>query len=190
MKNDDIYSFFDTVFEKKTQIKKGIYENCTFKNCFFSDLNFLDFVFDDCEFIDSNLSNLILNNSAFRSVRFISSKIVGLHFENCNNIGFSIDFLDCKLNLCSFYEMKLIKSKYKNTEFEDCDFSNADLSLSIFDKCNFINSTFFHTNLSKCDFRTASKYAINPEINNVKFAKFTYPEVLGLLSHLDIHIEI
>jgi len=49
-------------------------------------------------------------------------------------------------------------------------------------------ATFAHTNLEYADFTTSYNYSINPETNRIHKAKFSMPEVLGLLSHYDIQI--
>ena len=43
--------------------------------------------------------------------------------------------------------------------------------------------------LEKADFRTAFNYSIDPENNRMKKAKFSPPEVVGLLNKYDIEID-
>ena len=48
---------------------------------------------------------------------------------------------------------------------------------------------FENTILEKADFRTAYNYAIDPEINKIKRARFSSFGVAGLLQKYDIDIE-
>jgi hypothetical protein len=48
---------------------------------------------------------------------------------------------------------------------------------------------FNQSNLEKVDFRTSKNYAIDPENNRIKRAKFSYPDVLGLLDKYDIETD-
>lgn len=82
----------------------------------------------------------------------------------------------------------------KKTSFIDCsmketDLAEADLSGSLFKNCDLLHANFMHTMLEKADFRSAINYAIDPEQNKIKKAKFSYVGVVGLLSKYDIDIE-
>jgi hypothetical protein len=51
------------------------------------------------------------------------------------------------------------------------------------------DAKFENTILQKADLRSAFNYAIDPEINKIKKAKFSLPEVTGLLKKYDIEID-
>jgi uncharacterized protein YjbI with pentapeptide repeats len=68
------------------------------------------------------------------------------------------------------------------------DFTACDVSQSTFDNCDLQHATFDNTNLEKADLRTAFNYHIDPENNRLKKAKFSLPEVIGLLAKHDINI--
>ena len=53
-------------------------------------------------------------------------------------------------------------------------------------ECDLDKAIFDRANLEKADFSTSRNYTINPEINRLKKTKFSMPDVVGLLSHLDI----
>jgi hypothetical protein len=44
--------------------------------------------------------------------------------------------------------------------------------------------------LEKANFTTARNYSINPQINIIKKAKFSFPDVVGLLDVFNITIEL
>lgn len=78
----------------------------------------------------------------------------------------------------SFQGSRLKENYFTNTLLNGADFSHVDLSGTIFHNCD----------LSKADFSTASKYEIDPQSNKIKKAKFSLPEVIGLLSSFEINL--
>ena len=181
--------FLDKNFQGRDVIEKGDYEYCRFKNCNFSKTDLSEFNFVECEFENCDLSLAIVNGTSFKDAKFINCKILGLHFENCNKLFFSIICDGCNLSLSCFYQLRM-----KNTSFKDCilhevDFTETILMGSVFFNCDLREATFDHSNLEKVDFRTAFNYQIDPEINNIRRARFSIPEVTGLLIKYDIDIE-
>src|SRR5215204_3682118 len=84
-------------------IKPGEYENCEFINCNFSNTDLSNIVFAECEFTDCNISSAKLNKTTFRDINFKDCKLLGLHFDHCNDFLFTVFFDGCLLNLSSFY---------------------------------------------------------------------------------------
>src|SRR5574343_393836 len=82
---------------------KGEYEQCTFTQCDFSNTDLSKVVFVDCVFKECNLSSANINQTAFREVNFIDCKMIGLHFEYCNEFLLSMNFENCVLDLSIFY---------------------------------------------------------------------------------------
>jgi uncharacterized protein YjbI with pentapeptide repeats len=115
--------------------------------------------------------------------------MLGLHFEDCNDIGLSFSFDGCQLNHSSFYKTKIKKTNFKNSQLQETDFAEADLTQSIFENCDLSQANFDRTILEKADFRTSHNYSIDPEINNIKKAKFSMMGIAGLLGKYDIEIE-
>jgi hypothetical protein len=52
-----------------------------------------------------------------------------------------------------------------------------------------LDAKFENTNLEKADFRTAFNYSFNPDLNQIKKAKFAVQGLAGLLLHHQIMIE-
>jgi fluoroquinolone resistance protein len=167
----------------------GDYENCSFINCDFSEANLSDLNFLECEFIGCNLSLVKLNNTSLREVKFKKCKLLGLHFEDCNNLLITIDFEDCILNISSFFKLNLKRTRFINSKIIDVDFTETDLNKSIFENCDLKSTTFQNTNLEGADFRSSYNYSIDPELNRIKKAKFSIPWIAGLLDKYDIDIE-
>ena len=78
---------------------------------------------------------------------------------------------------------------FKQCVIHEVDFTDADLSNAVFDNCDLMGSTFMNTNVEKANFSTAKNYSINPAFNKIKKAKFSVPEITGLLHQYDIVIE-
>ena len=115
--------------------------------------------------------------------------MLGLQFNDCNPFGFSVSFLNCNLGHASFFKAKLKNTVLKNCHLSETDFTECDLTGSVFDNCDLAGAVFDNSNLEKTDFRTSHNYAIDPEINRIKKAKFGLPGVLALLNKYDIVIE-
>lgn len=178
-------------FEKLTTVKQltdNLYENCSFKNCHFAQGDFSNISFIDCEFIDCDLSNARVTNTAFKTVKFEQSKLIGIHFEDCNTFLLDLCFTDCTLNISSFYQLNLKKSVFTNCSLHEVDFTETNLAEANFTNCDFIAAIFENTNLEKADFRTSTNYAIRPDMNRVKGAHFSADGLAGLLYHHQIKI--
>ena len=64
------------------------YENCIFINCDLTNTDLSQRVFLDCEFISCNLSTANFIKTGLKNVRFKDCKLLGLHFENCDQFLF------------------------------------------------------------------------------------------------------
>lgn len=185
---------YDETFEKidfkATPLKKGEYESCSFKNCDLSEADLADVRFIGCDFISCNLSLAKFKKTSFQDVKFKDCKMLGLRFEHCDPFNLSFSFDNCMLNHSSFYLVKLKKTLFKNCQLQECDFTETDLSSAALDDCDLARSTFENTILEKADLRTAYNYAIDPELNRVKRARFSLSGVPGLLGRYDIDIEV
>jgi uncharacterized protein YjbI with pentapeptide repeats len=129
-----------------------------------------------------------LTKTALRDIKFYDCKLVGLQFQQCNDFLFSVAFENCVLNLASFYKLKIKKTTFKNSSLQEVDFTETDLTQSLIDTCDLSRALFENTILEKVDFRTSFNYAIDPEKNKIKKAKFSLNSVIGLLDKYDIEI--
>lgn len=183
----------DITFEKinftLNPVTKGEYEQCRFINCDLSDSDLSEIRFLDCEFESCNLSLANLNKTAFQNVKFSNCKMLGLHFENCNDFGFSVSYINCNLSHSSFYKTKPKKTICKDVNLQEVDFTECDLTSSVFDTCGLARATFDNTILEKADLRTSFNYSINPETNRIKKARFSLAGIAGLLDKYDIEID-
>lgn len=167
-------------------LPKGEYERCTFVNCNFSNTNISGYIFLECEFIGCNTSTANITKTAFRDCVFKDCKLLGMHFQNCHEFLFAINFYNCQLNLSSFYKLKLKKGIFENCILKEVDFESCDLTSASFAHCDLLDAKFDNTNLELADFTTAFNYILNPESNKMKKAKFSLDGLPGLLTKYQI----
>jgi uncharacterized protein YjbI with pentapeptide repeats len=80
------------------------------------------------------------------------------------------------------------KAVLDSCSLKQVDFAETDLSAAVFKNCDLTDAVFMQTILEKADFRTAKNYAFDPEQNKIKKAKFSLPDVAGLLNKYNIEI--
>lgn len=170
-------------------LPKGDYENCTFYRCDFSGSPLSEIRFTTCSFTECNLSLSALVNTVFQDTTFTDCKMLGLHFENCSDFGFSVLFKNCVLDQSSFFEKKLKKGSFINCRIHEADFAGCDLSQTSFSGSDLLGTLFENTNLEKADFRLAYNFNIAPAKNRLKKAKFSSAGLIGLLYEYDIEVE-
>lgn len=183
----------DKIFEKIdytiAELTQGIYENCKFIKCNFHKVDLSNISFRECLFENCDLSLAKTTNTGMKEIEFIGCKLVGVQFNDCNQIFFTIRMKDCVAKFAVFYQAKLKKTLFSNCNLQEVDFTEADLNGSDFSNCDLSQATFHNSNLENVDFRTAYNYSFDPEINRIKKAKFSRTEVIGLLSKYRIIIE-
>lgn len=169
--------------------EQGEYESCTFDACDFSNADFSECKFIDCTFINCNLSMVKLVQAMFQDTHFKGCKMLGLQFDSCKDFALSFTFENCTLDHATFFRKKIKKTLFRNSHLHNVDFTECDLTAALFDHCDLLNAKFEHTVLEKADFRTSTNYAIDPEINKIRKAKFSLPGVIALLDKYDLDIE-
>ena len=105
------------------------------------------------------------------------------------DFGLSFLFDNCILNYSFFYGRKIKKTFFKDSQLQETDFTKCDLTSAVFDNCDLTRAIFDNVNMEKADFRTSFNYSIDPEINQIKKAKFFLRGISGLLDKHDIEVE-
>ena len=116
--------------------------------------------------------------------------MLGLRFDECNKFGLAFSVDNCTLNHVSFFELKLKKMIFKNSQLQEADFTGCALTSAVFDNCDLTRTTFDNTLLEKTDLRTAYNYSIDPEMNRLKKTRFSLSGIAGLLDKYDIDIDL
>lgn len=174
---------------KEIPLKKGEYECCQFQDCNFSETDLSGFIFTECQFVQCDISLVTTKNTIFRDSKFLNCKMLGLHFEDCNEFGLTISFENCTLNHSMFYKTSIKKTIFKSSRLQEVDFSECDLTDSTFDECDLSGAIFDNTILEKVDFKTSYNFIIDPDKNRLKKTKFSSDSLSGLLNKYDIIIE-
>jgi uncharacterized protein YjbI with pentapeptide repeats len=78
---------------------------------------------------------------------------------------------------------------FTGSKVRECYFTNTCLNSANFDGAELSGTTFHNCDLCKADFSRATQYSIDPSANKIKKAKFSLPEVVGLLQGFDIIID-
>jgi uncharacterized protein YjbI with pentapeptide repeats len=179
---------FNDIHYSEEKLSECEYEYCTFRNCEFSKAKIFNSHFLETEFIGCNFSNANLSQSLFQEVTFNHCKMVGIGFSECNSFNFAAIFENCQLNYCSFYKVDLSRTQFIKCQLKEADFTEANIKNVKIYECDLLHARFENTNLEKADLTNSFNYSINPEINRIKGAVFTFPEVIGLLDTFDIQI--
>ena len=135
------------------------------------------------------MTNVQLLNTSFQEVYFVNCKLVGFPFQNANPFLFEVKFEKCNLRLASFYKQNMKKTTFSESKLEEVDFSETNLMGSIFKECALNGAIFDRTNLEKVDFSTSFGIAFDPEKNQIKKAKFSKENVVGLLQKYNIEMQ-
>lgn len=180
---------FNQLIYTDKEVRGREFERCTFVNCDFSNNLFYNCTFTDCTFTTCNLTGAKLLDSKLDKATFVDCKLLGVDFSETNDFLFSVKFEGCILDFCSFSTKKLRNTPFMNCSITDADFTDADLTNALFQNTDLMNSVFSNTNLNRADLRTAENFAINPEHNSIKKAKFSLQTITGLLHQYDIIIE-
>ncbi|MEO8761777.1 MAG: pentapeptide repeat-containing protein [Bacteroidia bacterium] len=162
------------------------FDNCEFSNCVFGELKRIDFT--DCVFKNCNLSNAYFRNCKLQDITFIDCKLIGANFSQVADFGFCITCESCNLDYTSFDKKKINKSGFKNCKMHGANFTQADLSKASLINCDFADALFANTNVSGVDFTTSKNFLIDPNLNNIKKAKFLSQDLHALLYRYDIII--
>lgn len=165
------------------------YESCTFAHCNFADCDLSGFRFVECTFTDCNLSNAHIAKTGFQDVSFTNCKLLGMRFDTSHDFGFSIVCSHCQLNHSAFYRVKLNHSSFTHCQLENVDFTEADLTGTTLRDCQLQDATFGQSILIKADLRGSTGYSIDPDQNRLRGARFSLPEVIGLLDKYEILVE-
>ncbi|KAB2808605.1 pentapeptide repeat-containing protein [Phaeocystidibacter luteus] len=178
-------------FEKLTSsdLEKATYEACTFIECDFTDADLSDITFVECDFISCNLSNVKIVDTQFQEVKFSGCKILGLPFHRCKSMLFSVQFQECRLELCGFNGMTLSGTPFVDCQLIETDFSGTDARGCTFAGTSFDRCVFDDTQLDKSDFRKTSGLQLNPEFNSIQGALFNPGGLAGLLTKYGLKVE-
>lgn len=180
---------FDQIKYNGTTLNNQEFELCIFNNCDFSETIFYNVVFIDCQFNDCNFSIAKINDTALRNAIFLRCKMMGVIFDKCHPMLFTVQFTDCILDYTSFAKLKMKQTNFEGCSIVESQFVETDLTGSRFGNCNLFRTAFQQSILEKVDFSTSINYSIDPDQNRMKKAKFALAGLPGLLEKYGIVID-
>lgn len=182
---DEDFSGLNLQESEKLKIE---FNNCNFVNCRIYKVKFKHCKFVDCAFTNCDMSMSQFPLSTFLNTKFEKCKLSGINWIDIDPTWFDISLTECVLNYSSFHSMELKGMKIHKCTALETDFMEANLSGANLTETDFNGSLFMRTNLAGADFTEAFNYSIDPRSNNIKKAKFTIPEVIGLLDAFEIEL--
>lgn len=178
----------EEVFDATNTLEPGQYELCTFRNSDFSKYSFSEYKFIECEFESCDLSLINVTYTAFQDVQFNACKLLGIHWDTCNEFLFSVNFNNCKLDNSSFYQCRIEQISFLNSSLQGVDFTEANLTKADFSQTDLLDANFEGANLTQSNFKTARNFAINGDLTKLYKTKFSKDNLEGLLRHLNVEI--
>ena len=169
---------------KSKNFTKVVFEGCDFTKSDFTGSRFLD-----CTFLSCNLSLVKLDGVRIQDGKFINCKLTGVNFTKCDKMFFSVSFKGCLIDTSNFSELPMKGVGFIDSVVRDTHFSGTQLQMGDFSGSDLKGSTFHNANLTKANFAKAINYSIDPLTNKLTKARFSAPEVLSLLTSLEIIIE-
>lgn len=170
-------------------VENSTFEDCKFINCSFFEGSLYNCNLDDCEFTGCNISMTKLDNTKIRDTKFTKCKMLGLEWNTLSTeLGLKLDCEKCDLTYGSFIDIDIVGSTFIDCRMHEMEMRAADLSECAFTDCDLTKSAISKCRLIKADLSTSKNYVIDPSSNILKGAKFTYPELVGLLVTSEIEI--
>ena len=173
----------------KTSFIGSEYNGCRFQNCNFVTGNLAGGLFINCHFENCDMANCLVEKTGFQKVHFHECRMIGIQFDKCNPFLLSMNLIECQLNFCSFYKLKLKGASFQGSTMVEVDLSEADLTNAILEGCDLTRATFDRTNLTGAHLRNAYGYSIDPLNNKITKAYFSRGGLSGLLDSFRINID-
>lgn len=184
--------FTDQVFEN-LNLRSQTIVDCSFDACIFKQGSFSGATLKNCRFVDCvfehcDMSNVQFTSSILRSVKFQTSKLVGINWTAASEV-MHLGWYDSILNYGNFSSLDLRKCVMFQCSALEADFIQTNFTEANLCGTDFALARFASTILIKADLRQARNYSIRPDSNKIKNAKFSLPEATLLLYGLDIVLE-
>lgn len=87
-----------------------------------------------------------------------------------------------------FFNLEMSGTTFSRCEMSECDFGECKLTEADFSGLDLTKCRFQGCDLTKASFVEAVNYVVDPNLNQIKGAKFSYPGVLGLLEGYGVEV--
>ncbi|OGR70006.1 MAG: hypothetical protein A2179_00095 [Elusimicrobia bacterium GWC2_63_65] len=183
---------FAGLFLREGTFGSKTFQDCVFRNCDLTKSVLRFCKFTDCRFESCNLSLAKLQGSVFSGASFKDSKLVGVNWTEAHwpriRLACPVEFTNCLLNDSVFLGLSLRGTRISRCQARGADFRETDLAKADLTHTDFSGAVFGGTNLAEADLSKACNYAIRPDDNKLKGARFSLPEAMALLYCLDIKL--
>lgn len=184
---------FENLRLEQKRIQNYVFFECTFINCIFDECTLTGCSFTDCRFLHCSIISLRTEHSQMKYSEFVTCNLIGIHWKKLlpvRSIAEPVRQLkNCVLKYNSFIDMSLGKFDFSGNTIQESVFDHCKLTESCFDSCGLTATQFTRCDMRKADFRNAAGYQIELSSNQLKEARFSFPEVIHLLNGLDIKID-
>ena len=190
--------YFEEQEIKDQQYEDQSFENFEFVECNFTKCQFLNIKLTNCKFKNCKFNNCVIGNIKFlyseaKNLELVNSVLIGIIWNDLKNNGIETAIFrsmkSCTIKYNYFTNLKLVKYDFRDSQFDESYFEECRLTDAKFNNVNLHGTKFIKCDLSGADFRNALEYEIDITDNKLKKAKFSFPEVVSLLSSLNIIID-
>ncbi|MCU6734589.1 pentapeptide repeat-containing protein [Diplocloster agilis] len=185
---------FENLKYREETFRKYRFVDCSFTNCTFEECVLVQSSFSGCTFCKCTITSLrASDHSQIQNVEFTDCNLIGVHWDELLPAGKFAEPIKklqtCRLKYNTFAEMDMRKFDFSGQDIMDSMFAKCRLMECNFKGCNLERTEFFQCNIQKADFRQASGYQVDVLTNKMSGARFSFPEVMSLLSGLHISID-
>lgn len=184
------------ITDKKLQnsvIEKYEFVDCDFRDCNFEDCKIIGCNFVNCRFYNCTVISLRAEYSAIKNTVFEKCNLIGVHWNDLlpgGRYAFPIQKLkDSFLKYNTFIKMNFTKFDFSGNGIQESAFEECRLSESDFRNCRLEGTQIVGCDIRKADFRESRGYLIDVKSNQMKGARFSFPEAMNLLTSLEIIVD-
>jgi uncharacterized protein YjbI with pentapeptide repeats len=142
--------------------------------------------FEDCDVVQCDWTLAVVKNAAFRDVRFVQSKLMGVDWSSVKRLTFVVRFERCILTHASFVGNKLRGTRFVDCTATEANFVEVDLTEAVFAGTDLAGAKFIDTVLVDADLSEARNYSISPAQNRLRRTRFSEEAALGLVAELGV----
>ena len=169
------------------EISEKVFRDCTFTNVIFAEARLRECRFEDCLVGLSDWTLAKVYGTSMRGVKFEGSKLMGIDWSDGHR-SLDASFKECVLDYCSFVQIDMRKSAFKDCRMLEVNFTEANLTEADFSGSNLDRCQFHRTNLSRANLAGATNVRLNPNENKVKGATLSLDAAIGVVTAMGIYV--
>lgn len=183
----------ENVKMEKETLEDMVFVECEFRKCTFENGRIIRCEFIDCQFVDCNIISLRSSYSQIKGIECSHCNLIGVHWSELMPVKRIFDPIrkmsECYLKYNTFMKMNFMKFDFSGNIIQESTFDECNLREINFKGCRLEGTQYVKCDIRKADFRESNGYQIDIAANKLADAKFSFPEVINLLSGLGIKID-